>query len=389
MNDSILKIPKPRNALDCGILVLIIKTVLSMSSMWHSSALLDNILTVVSVVLLVSSILSKQYSMKQLIVYAGVTILFGIICINIGSTGLLITVMTCLAIRDEDIERIVRFIFKYEFWIVTIHCMVGAIGTLLGQRYYVIYRGYRRYSLGFGHANVLSAFVFNLIIMFFWLKFEKLKTKDFVLAIATELLVYCVARTRTSLYLFIAVMILVLFYKNKTYSKLIDFFAKYTIPVLSVFTYIMFYLYEKGNLLSHFVDHLLTRRVALASYAYNRLGLSLFGRDMRNFTTTWDEYYGFSGGFTFDNIYAYLMINVGIVILLLVIFCFYKVAKQENLKNNIFILVWALYSMTEVHGLSCYMCFPILFAALVIPGSYRSKKMYEFQHGDVSKVSFK
>lgn len=389
MNDSILKIPRPRNALDCGILVLIIKTVLSMSSMWHSSSLLDNILTAVSVVLLVSSILSKQYSMKQLIAYAVVTILFGIICMNIGSTGLLITVMTCLAIRDEDIERVIRFIFKYEFWIVIVHCIAGAIGTMLGQHYYVIYRGYRRYSLGFGHANVLSAFVFNLIIMFFWLKFEKLRTKDFVFAIAAEFLVYCVARTRTSLYLFIVVIVLMLFYKNKTYSRLIEFFAKYTVPVLSLFTYVMFYLYEKGNLISHAVDHLLTHRVALASYAYNRLGLSLFGRDMRNFTTTWDEYYGFSGGFTFDNIYSYLMINVGIVILLLVVVCFYKVAKQGNLKNNIFILIWALYSMTEVHGLSCYMCFPILLTALVIPGAYRLKKIDEFQYSNGSRVLLK
>ena len=32
MNDSILTIPKPRSALDFGILVLIVKTILSMSS---------------------------------------------------------------------------------------------------------------------------------------------------------------------------------------------------------------------------------------------------------------------------------------------------------------------------------------------------------------------
>lgn len=385
MNDSVLIIPKPRGALDFGILVLIVKTVLSMSSMWHSSAWLDNILTAVSVVLLVSSILSKKYSMKQLLTYAVITILFGIICINIGSTGLLITVMTCLAIRDEDMERIIRFIFKYEFWIVAIHCLAGAIGTLLGEHYYVIYRGYRRYSLGFGHANVLSAFVFNLIIMFFWLRFEKIKSKDFALAVIAEFLVYRVARTRTSLYLLVVVIVLVLFYKNKTYSKLINFLAKYTIPVLSLFTLVMFYLYEKGNVLSHFVDNLLTHRIALASYAYNRLGLSLFGRDMRDFTMTWDEYYGFSGSFTFDNIYSYLMINVGIVILFFVILVFYKVAKQGNLKNNIFILIWALYSMTEVHGLSCYMCFPILMAALVIPGVYRSEKRTGYQKSNIVK----
>lgn len=151
MSDSILIIPKPRGFLDCGILVLIVKTVLSMSSMWHSSAFLDNILTAVSVVLLVASILSKLYSVKQLITYAIITILFGIICINIGSAGLLITVITCLAIRDEDIERIIRLIFKYELWIVAIHCLIRGICTLLGEHYYVIYRGYRRYSLGFGH----------------------------------------------------------------------------------------------------------------------------------------------------------------------------------------------------------------------------------------------
>ena len=150
---------------------------------------------------------------------------------------------------------------------------------------------------------------------------------------------------------------------------MIDALAKYAVPILSLFTFVMTFLYEKGNLLSHAVDQLLTRRIGLASYAYNRLGLTIFGRDMRNFTTTWDEYYGFSGGFTFDNIYSYLLINVGIVILLLIIVVLYKVAKQGSLKNNIFILVWALYSMTEVHGLSCYMCFPILFQEAIELGN--------------------
>ena len=135
MNDSILTIPKPRSALDFGILVLIVKTILSMSSMWHSSGMVDNILTAISVVLLVAHILSKQYNIRQLVAYAIVTVLFGVICINIGSAGLLITVITCLAIRDEDIERVVRFIFKYEFWLISIHCLVGAVSTLLGSKY--------------------------------------------------------------------------------------------------------------------------------------------------------------------------------------------------------------------------------------------------------------
>ncbi|KZK13898.1 hypothetical protein DRA4_0408 [Lactococcus lactis subsp. lactis bv. diacetylactis] len=374
MNDSILTIPKPRSALDFGILVLIVKTILSMSSMWYSSGMVDNILTAISVVLLVAHIQSKQYNTRQLVAYAIVTVLFGVICINIGSAGLLITVITCLAVRDEDIERVVRFIFKYEFWLISIHCLVGAVSTLLGSKYYVLYHGYIRYSLGFGHANVLSAFVFNLVIMYFWLKFESLNSKDFIAVIIVELLLYRVAKTRTSLYLSVFVLLIVMIYKNKERSKLIDALAKYAVPILSLFTFVMTFLYEKGNLLSHAVDQLLTRRIGLASYAYNRLGLTIFGRDMRNFTTTWDEYYGFSGGFTFDNIYSYLLINVGIVILLLIIVVFYKVAKQGSLKNNIFILVWALYSMTEVHGLSCYMCFPILLAALVIPGSYRARE---------------
>lgn len=374
MNDSILTIPKPRGALDFGILVLIVKTILSMSSMWHTTDWVDNILTAIAVILLFFSILEKKYSAKQLIVYAFITILFGIVCINIGSTGLLVTVITCLAIRDENVERILRFIFKYEFWLISLHCVIGAISTILGSKYYVMYSGYRRYSLGFGHANVLSAFVFNLIIMYLWLKFENLRTKDFVLIVLIECLLYRIAKTRTSLYLLAFVLVIVFIYKNRTSSRLINILAKCAVPVLSIFTFVMTFLYEKGNLLSHAVDQLLTHRIGLASYAYNRLGLTLFGRDMRNFTTTWDEYYGFSGGFTFDNIYSYLLINVGIVILALLIVVFYKVAKQGSLKNNIFILVWALYSMTEVHGLSCYMCFPILFAALVIPGSYRARE---------------
>lgn len=372
MIDSTVRIPIPRNAVEYGVIILVIKTVLSSSSMWKPSSTGDNVLTLVAVALFAYSILNKRYCVRRLMLYAVVTFIFAIICINVGLIGLFITVITCIAICDEDLERIIRLIFCYEFLLVLIHCLFGAIYTLQGRPYYVLYWvygeniSYRRYSLGLGHPNSLAVYAFNLIVMYLWLRFDRLRLRDYLRVIVAEFLVYNITKTRTSLYLFVLTLLLTLFYSRRRSSRFIRFLAEIEIPVFSIFTYAMVVLFESGNALSSKVNKVLTGRILYGDFAYRTVGLTWFGRDMNEILTAWDADYGLkNGGFTFDNIYTYSMMCIGIVVLVMICIAFYLVARRGNLRNNLFILLWGLYAMTEVQGLNCYMLFPILFVALL------------------------
>ena len=59
------------------------------------------------------------------------------------------------------------------------------------------------------------------------------------------------------------------------------------------------------------------------------------------------------------------MVNQGVIWLILLAFIFYKLAKLNSGKVNIFLIVWALYGVTEVHGLNGFLCMPIFLSAFV------------------------
>ena len=50
----------------------------------------------------------------------------------------------------------------------------------------------------------------------------------------------------------------------------------------------------------------------------------------------------------------------GIIWLVTIILLFYKLNQLNNDKINFAIIAWAIYGITEVHGLNVYMLFPIL-----------------------------
>ena len=54
----------------------------------------------------------------------------------------------------------------------------------------------------------------------------------------------------------------------------------------------------------------------------------------------------------------------------------FLLSKKENIKINVFLIVWSLYAVTEVHPIYCYQCFPILLISQIIPFVKENKKVY-------------
>ena len=90
----------------------------------------------------------------------------------------------------------------------------------------------------------------------------------------------------------------------------------------------------------------------------------MFGQNLNNTNAVWDSVWQLSGTVTFDNIYTYLLINIGIIWLVLLGILFYRISFMKNAKYNLFLIVWALYGITEVHGINPVMVFPILLIAV-------------------------
>ena len=70
--------------------------------------------------------------------------------------------------------------------------------------------------------------------------------------------------------------------------------------------------------------------------------------------------------FTLDCTYTSLWVNIGWMWIIILMVCFLMLAKRKEIKISLFIIMWALYAISEVHGLDAYLCFPILMVVLLL-----------------------
>ena len=358
-----MKIKKSNLFLYSGTLLLVIKTVLSVSKIVPYSDIMDNTLAVLGALCMILSIIIQQYSGKVLLIYAmfvGITTYNALIT---GNNALAVTVITCLAIRKTDLKTYIQFIFRLQSILVICHTLIAIIGSLIGV-FNIVQNigGITRYDFGMQHPNSFAALAFNLMIMGIWLNWSRIKTKHIFLMVLGADILYYFCKTRTNFIAMLAVIGLVFVCGVK--HKFIRFAGKIAtviIPFLTVAMGIAIILYSKGNSVVLILNEALNARISLGAYALAHYKFTLFGQNMAFLYTgtTWDPIWKLNG-FTFDCIYTYMLINQGIIWLILLTILFAKLAKRKNPKDNIAIIACALYGVTEVQGLNGFSCMPIL-----------------------------
>lgn len=358
-----MKIKKSNLFLYLGTFFFIIKTVFSASKIIPYSDFMDTILASIGAFSMILSIFMQQYSSKVLLIYAtliGITVYNALIT---GNNALTITVITCLAIRKTDLRTYIRVIFNIQSVLVISHTIVAIIGNMIGIIDIVQnIGGITRYDFGTLHPNSFAALAFNLMIMAIWLNWEKIRTKHIICMIIGSSFLYYFCKTRTN---FIAMLAVIGFvFACGVRHKCIRFvstIANIIIPFFAVAMVAALFLYAQGNRIVLLLNEVLNARISLGTYAFAHYGFTFFGQDMTSLYTgtTWDPIWQLNG-FTFDCIYTYMLINQGIIWLILLTILFSKLARRKSSKDNVSIIAWALYGVTEVQGLNCFSCMPIL-----------------------------
>ena len=170
-----------------------------------------------------------------------------------------------------------------------------------------------------------------------------------------------VTKTRTNeIALLIMLGLLSLYiYIPRALSRLFKIVSKYIVVILAGISMAASILYVNGGELFKVIDVIFSGRIRLGAYAYKNFGLTLLGRNLSNVVVKYDDIFRLKQ-FTFDNIYTDLCMQQGIIWLVTIILLFYKLNQLNNDKINFAIIAWAIYGITEVHGLNVYMLFPIL-----------------------------
>ena len=248
---------------------------------------------------------------------------------------------------------------------MVLHTIAVLILALVGEiNLFIFDRGQLRATFGFGNPNTFSVYIFNLILMWLWLNFKKINTSQLFLTGCFGLVIVLMTKTRTMLIDIIVLLFLCYLFRFSWFDKISSFIAKICIPILFTFIWGTVLLYQRGSMIAYVIDSLLNARIKLGAFALDHFGISILGQYLLDFQIVWDETWGLNN-FTFDCIYTYLMVNQGVIWLILLAFIFYKLAKLNSGKVNIFLIVWALYGVTEVHGLNGFLCMPIFLSAFV------------------------
>lgn len=367
-------VPKPNNLLYIGLLLMIVKVLLSMSNILPYSDTVDTILSFGSAAVLAVHIILKKLSAKQLILYAIITVVAMYSVIVTGQYGFLITAIAILAISGHDMDRIIYFIYKWELLFFVAHTFLAFVWALFPEHSIKqVISGVERYNFGFGHPNTFSVYLFNLIIMWVWINYEKIKDKNVLVILLIGCISFAFTRTRTILIDIVVLCALLLITKRFKYRRTLSVVAQILVPCASLLIFFMITQYTHGNAFVLAVDALLSGRIKLGAYAYYHYGLSFFGQPVETGAVTWDPYWRLNG-FTFDCTYSSLMVMQGIIWLIILSIGFWMLGVKRDNRISIAVILWGLYAVTEVHGLNGFLCFPILLLALLLgPAAGRAR----------------
>lgn len=361
---------------------MIIKVMINYSGIFSISGLIDNILVGTSVCSLCCSIALEKINVKQLFLYTAICLIMFIVGYRIQNYSTAITALTCFALRGKDFNRFLRYVFKLLFIIAMIHIVFFILQFIQNSNriYITSDRGFfgRRYNLGFGHPNTASVVFLNISLIWFWLNFETFTKKNIIIVILITLAVYMLTATRTMLLELVIALIILTIGRIKTKITAFRILLVCLFPLFMVLIYVCaIHYFTNGEYITsdivQTIDELLSSRIRLAAFADYQWGITYWGRNIEDFVMEYSTRWGLNS-FTFDCVYSYILYNFGLGWGIMISVLIAIMAIYGDKKTVLFMIIWCIYGITEVHGLNGYMLFPIFLITQVKIGKKELNK---------------
>lgn len=361
--------PARKYILYFALAVYVLEQVLFFSDIFPFSVGTEKVLKLIYVLTIAVVFLLQDYSPKLYLAYG----LLGAACVltRLGS-GLMFwaySVITILALRQEDISDVFRFLR----WCLTISLLIltlaFAVKYFQGQRQFIEIDnvGRRRVRLAFVHANTLAIYILNLILLWIWEKYDSIGPKAIASLLLISLAVYLLTDCRTAFLCEMLLCLMIILAKcGGKAAGLLHFGARWAAPAAAVFMLacsVMWLAPNRGPFLEK-ANHLLSGRVYLSAYAVKHFGFTLFGQSMPLDPVTvspeWPTPF-----IALDCVYSVFCCCIGAIWLILICVSFYKLAKLRDLRISIFLILWAFYGASETLTLYVILFSPLLLISIL------------------------
>lgn len=315
----------------------------------------------------------REYSKRTYINIFILSIITCIISIKSDSRLLIQYLILIIGAYRIKFDKIVKYVLIGESFTILIIIILGIIGIFPNYAFGRNNQDVVRYSLGFEFTSYPAIFIYYITMLYLYYRKEKTKIIEYVILVAINVIIYKLTNTRMEIICSMSIILITLIhnkFKTLWFQKLLKFSAKYLMIFLVIFSILFACIYTPSNPIMAMFNKALSGRLNLAEKGMNTFGITLFGNKIEWVTTTKienGEYDSKQLNYV-DNGYLNIMYNYGIIMLVLIIYGFYKIAKKENdTYLCCFIIILAIHSFVTPQLLQIvYNIFILLFVELII-----------------------
>ena len=326
--------------------------------------LFDNAENIFYIILAISILCSKKFSKVKLISISIVTCFLAINLFGNGYAALLRAFLLIVAVKDIEYKKICGTLYKamiIGFLVVVLMYILGISDAGILRR--------GRIAIGFSSANVCSYIIQTMCLLRLYLRKDCAKKNEIFIYIVVAIFDFMLIGSRNSaLIIGTSPLIIYLvreFFKHKQHRIFRWIFT--IIPVICLFlTMFSTILYDKSKVIQ-MLNIILSARIFLNYYNYNRYGLTLFGQKLSFndgrvlFNSVTNQYSTYN---TIDSSYMCLLLQFGIVPTVIALFfcCFlYKRLFQKNQFELIAIFsMICFFGLFESSMIEIIIAFPLL-----------------------------
>lgn len=304
-------------------------------------------------------ILMNFYTVKNLIISFILFISSILIYTNTRSLIPFYTIVFLVASKDKKIEDGFKSYFLgiiFSLLYVFANYFTGKIPTRILDGN----------SLGLINPNLTSFFITEAILIYFYVRYEKITILDLYILAFISLLVVKVTGCRTGFILILGLLILIFFVKSSScFQRLILKYIFIVCIFILLFCYIGLFFVHSIGLFSK-IDEILSGRFRWGQIYFILYGINLFGSNTSNIAD-----FGY-GNLNLDTGFFYCLIQFGIFYFLFFIGLYYKSLienkKNRNYKNLILILMIFTGLVSEslwipiTNNIFILICEPVLFS---------------------------
>ena len=321
------------------------------------------------------TIITCQYNLKMSIFLIVLGILL-VINYYFARDGRLLQIYCfCLSGKNINPKKILKVALISISFILIFVLVLRLLGIIPDIKEYMSRDGDIRYGLGFYVANVTGYHFLTIIILYIYLRREKIKLIEFIAMLFINFVIFMLTKTRNSFLTINMAVFLAILLKYYQKEKFVKLFEKITIVsyiIGSVIIFSLTILYGAGNKFAIYLNRILTGRLSLSFNGMQKFGITLLGQ---NISFNSNEYNVLDSSFI-NCIIVYGIIFFMIMLLFFTAFAYFSY-KINDKYLSLCLLIIAYYSIFDGAWLMFgYNSFPAIFIVVLTSAIPSFKNMF-------------